>query len=122
MKTIKMLFGAALVGGVLSTSALAYTEQASAWPQAARPGVPTVAKVVNPTRLPQRFEGSTINVSLTVDAKGQPHNIKLLNASDADLVKSLTAAVAQWEFTPVQKNGVPVATKVVLPLKLISGT
>jgi hypothetical protein len=37
-------------------------------------------------------------------------------------VKSLTAAVAQWEFTPVQKNGVPVATKVVLPLKLISGT
>ena len=122
MKMIKMLFGAALVGGVLSSSALAYTEQPSAWPQAARPGVPAIAKVVSPTGLPQRYEGETVNVSLTVDAMGQPRHIRVLNTADATLTKSVTAAVSQWQFTPVQKNGVPVSTKVLLPLKLISGT
>src|SRR5437868_3598036 len=122
MKTIKMLFGAALVGGVISTSAFAYTETPSAWPQAARPGVPTVTKVVNPTGLPQRFEGATVHVSFTVDPTGQPRNIRLLDESDANLAKSLTVAVSQWQFAPVQKNGVPVSTKVLLPLKLVSGS
>jgi len=122
MKMIKMLFGAALVGGVISTSAMAYTEQASAWPQAALPGVPTVNKVVNPTGLPQRYEGATVDVSMTVDAMGQPRNIKLLNHADPALAKQLISAVSQWRFTPVQKKGVPVATRVVLPLKLIANS
>jgi TonB family protein len=122
MKMFKMLFGAALVGGVLSTSALAYTEQPSVWPQVARPGIPAIAKVVNPTRLPQRYEGATVNISLTVDPTGQPRHIKLLTPADPELARSLIAAVSQWQFTPVQKNGVPVATKVMLPIKLISGS
>jgi TonB family protein len=121
MKSLKLFSGAALAVGLFSTSAFAYTEQPTPWPQVARPDVPVVAKVVSPAGLPQRTEGQTVNVAFTVDASGQPRNIRLMGAADPDLAKSLIPALSQWRFTPVQKNGVPVSTRVVMPLKLIAG-
>lgn len=121
MKTSQLILGAALAAGLFSTSAFAYVEQPTPWPQAPRTDVPVVTKVVNPTDLPQRSQGMTIDVSFTVDASGQPRNIRLLSVSDSALEKKLIPALSQWRFAPVLKNGAPVSTRVVMPLKLISG-
>ena len=122
MKMIKILIGAILAGGIVSTSALASVETASVWPQTAQAGKPTVTKVVNPTRLPQSAEGATVKVAFTVDANGQPRDIRLLSPADPYLTQSLVTALSQWRFNPVQKDGVPVSTRVVMPLKLISNS
>ena len=119
MKMIKLLAGAALAGGLIS-STFASEEAPTAWPQSARTDKPTVTKVVNPTGVPQRHEGATVDVTFTVDANGQPHHIKVLSPADPDLTRSLVPAIAQWRFTPAQKNGAPVSTRVLLPLKLVS--
>jgi TonB family protein len=122
MKMIKILVGAVLAGGIVSSSAFASVEALSVWPQIARADKPTVTKVVNPTGLPQRVDGATINVAFTVDQNGAPQNIRLLSSSDRLLERSLIPALAQWRFAPVLKNGAPVSTPVVMPLKLVSGS
>jgi len=121
MKTSQLLLGTALAAGLFSTSAFAYVEQPTPWPQAPRADVPVVTKVVKPMGLPLRAEGQTVNVAFTVDPTGQPRNIRLLSVSDSDLERKLIPALAQWRFAPVQKNGLPVSTRVVMPVKLISG-
>ena len=121
MKTSRLILGAALAAGLFSTSAFAYVEQPTPWPQAPRADVPVVAKVVKPTNLPLSSEGMTVDVSFTVDKDGQPRDIRLVSINDSALEKKLIPALSQWRFTPVQKNGVPVSTRVIMPLKLISG-
>jgi TonB family protein len=117
---IKNLVGAVLAGGILTTTAFAYVEQPTPWPQAPRADVPVVVKAVDLTGLPQRHEGATVELSFTVDTAGRPRNIRLLAPSDPELARRLIPTFAQWRFTPVQKNGVPVPMNVVMPLKLIS--
>jgi len=121
MKMLKLLVGAVLAGGVFSTSALASVDTPTPWPQLARTDQPTVTRVVNPTGLPQRVEGATVDVAFVIDRAGQPHNIRLLGSSDPALVQRLLPAIAQWRFTPAQKKGAPVASYVVMPIKLVAG-
>jgi TonB family protein len=121
MKMIKILVGAVLAGGIVS-STFANVETATAWPQVAQADKPTVAKVVEPTGVPQQMEGATIQVAFTVDQNGAPQHIRLLTSYNPALERSLLPALAQWRFTPVQKNGAPVSTRVVMPLKLISNS
>ena len=118
MKT-KSLVIAALLGGLLS-SASAFTlvtPAATATPVKFEAPVPS--KVVSPTELPPSFKGQTVDVSFTVDVNGQVSNVRLVRATDQYLTKSLVSALSQWKFTPARKNGVPVSTKVVLPLQLV---
>jgi len=121
MKTSQLISGAALAVGLFSSSAFAYVEQPTPWPQTPRADRPVVSKAVMPTGLPTRYEGATVEVAFTVDATGQPRNIQLLQESDSRLIKRLVLAISQWRFTPAQKNGVPVSTRVVMPLKLLAG-
>jgi TonB family protein len=120
MKTFKLLLGATLMGGLLSTSAFAYKEQPTPWPQAARVDIPTVAKVVKPTNLPANLAGSIVTLSFTIDAMGHPQSIKVVSPRNVNLKDSLLPAFAQWRFAPAQKAGLPASTRVELPLKLIA--
>ena len=79
---------------------------------------PMPTRIVNPTNLPSSYKGATVQVKFTVDEVGQAHNIRVVSDRDRALAKSLVAAISQWEFTPARKNGVPVSSKVVLPLEL----
>ena len=120
MNLKKIILSAALLGGVLSASAFATTADAHARvvTKAAVFEAPALAKMVSPTGLSRRH-GATVTVSLTVDANGQPGNIKVTSRDDQALTSSLVAAVSKWQFTPAKKNGVAVPSKVVLPLELV---
>jgi TonB family protein len=119
MKTSQTLLSAALFVGLLSVSAFATTPAAHSQTVAAMKfEVPVPASVVSPTGVPLGYEGKTVRISLTIDAAGQPHDIRVISVNDRVLTNSLVAAVSQWRFTPCRANGVAVSTKVVLPLEL----
>ncbi|MBI2518145.1 MAG: energy transducer TonB [Opitutae bacterium] len=119
MKSIKLIVGAALLGGLLAAPTFAATnlDRYVDHYKVVRTDVPLPAKVVNPTDLPARYIGAVVNVTLTVDATGQPRDIAL-ESPDAELANLLVPVVAQWRFTPAQKDGVPVAKRILLPLAL----
>ncbi len=120
MNLKRLILSAALLGGVLSTSALATTASAHhRITKAAAFEVPTVTKTVAPTGLPRRLEGAVVTFSLTIDANGQPSDIKIVWGGDRESAGNLLAAVAQWQFTPAKKNGIAVPAKVLLPVQLV---
>ena len=120
MNLKKIILSAALVGGVFSASALATTSDAhQRVTQSVAFEAPAVTKMVSPTGISRRLEGATVTLSMTVDANGQPSDIKVVSRADRGLTGNLVAAVAQWQFTPAKKNGVAVPSKIVLPVELV---
>lgn len=82
------------------------------------PGVPVPVSVVAPTVGPE-YTGATVQLEFTVDASGKPAQFAVKFATDDTLATAVVQAVKQWRFTPAEKNGSPVATKVVLPVKIV---
>ena len=119
MKTKSPVIAAALLGGLLS-SASAFTLVV---PVAPAPPLkfeaPAPATVVSPTELPSSFKGQTVDVALTISASGEVSDVRLVRGTDRSLTKSLVSTLSQWKFTPARKNGVPVSSKVVLPLQVV---
>jgi TonB family protein len=121
MKARHIVLATALLAGlVLSTSAFAASPAASS-PASSRLKLdaPAPANIVAPIGLPRAFEGVTVTLSLTIDEMGRPHNIKVVSRGDQDLAPYLIAAISHWEFTPARRNGVAVATKVLMPIELV---
>ena len=122
MNKTKILCSAMLIGGALvfsshafaSTSVDDYINQY----KSARADVPLPAVVVDPTDLPLRYAGATVRLLLTVDATGVPKNIVIVSPDDPALAQGITSAISQWRFTPALKDGVPVETRIELPLRL----
>lgn len=115
MNSRQLLLAAALIGGLFS-SASAATRVAPADYAA-----PTPTTVVAPTDLPRSHIGAVVTLRLTVDAAGQPGNIRVLSDRDPALAKRLVAAVSQWRFSPARHNGVAVGATIELPLELLEG-
>lgn len=122
MNKMKMLVGAALLSGLLSTSTFAAGVGNDASATEAAFTKPQPAKVVSPEWLPRRYLDTTVKVAFTVDENGQPRDIKIMGPRDRDLARSLVPAIAQWRFTPATKDGAPVAQRVVMPVKLVADT
>lgn len=80
---------------------------------------PVPARIVSPEDLPNEYRNRTVRLRLTIDAGGRPSDIALVRGRDAQLARRLFPAVAQWEFKPGTRGGVPVATHVVLPVHLV---
>ena len=120
MNLKKIILSAALMGGVLATSAFATTTAAHAKvaATAARLEAPVVTKIVSPTNLSRRHS-DTVMLSIQVDANGQPSNVKVMSRENVTVTNSLVAAVSQWQFTPAKKNGVAVPSKITLPVSLV---
>ena len=118
MKTKSLVIAAALLGGLLS-SAAALALDTSGATAAGKFEAPVPISIVNPTNLHPSYKGATVRVMFTVDEAGQAHDIRVVSAKDAAVAKSLAAAISQWKFSPGRKNGVPVSTKVTLPLQLV---
>lgn len=111
MNRFKLILSTLIASSILSTSAFATVTQFNA--------VPRPVEVVEPTDLPSRYVGETVNVTFLVDEMGNPSEIKLVDhADDTELANSLLPAMAQWKFTPLQKNGQAVSHRVMLPVEL----
>jgi|GEM_PF-1365740 len=120
MNSKKILALSAIVlGGVLSSSAFATTASSHASvAKAVAFEAPVLEKMVAPTGLSRRHEGATVTLSMTVDDKGQPSEIRV-PGNDQNLTRSLVSAVSQWQFVPAKKNGVAVPSKIALPIELV---
>lgn len=102
-----------------SVSASAVTDE-QAYLESCRkaPGVPVPVSVVSPTVGPE-YTGSTVELEFVVDAAGKPAEFSVKFATDDTLATAVVRAVKQWRFTPAVVDGVPVATKVTLPVKIV---
>jgi len=84
-----------------------------------RSGTPVPVSVVSPEVAP-RFAGSKVMLEFVVDATGKPtHIASVTPGADAELVASVSDAVAQWKFAPALVDGKPVARKVALPVTIV---
>jgi len=84
--------------------------------------LPKPVVVVEPNDVPRRFANTTIRVGMTIDENGCPSDIRVISPNSAYLEKSVVAAVNQWRFTPMVKDGTAVSQKVVLPLTITAPT
>jgi TonB family protein len=80
--------------------------------------VPVPTAVVAP-RVDSRCLGETVNVEFTVSATGKTSEFSIVSLSEPMLSDAVLQAVKQWQFAPAQRDGVPVTTKVVLPVHVV---
>jgi hypothetical protein len=84
-----------------------------------RTDIPAPIAVVTPA-LDSRFAGQQVTLEFVVDATGKPMLLSSATpGADAELVAAVTAAVAQWKFSPALVAGLPVAKKVILPVNIV---
>ncbi len=120
MKSKSLVIAAALVGSLFSSvSAVTIVDTGLAAVIAGKLEAPVPVSIVNPANLPPSYKGATVNLKFTVDETGQAHDIRVVSNKDRVVAKNLVAAISQWKFTPARQNGVPVSSKVTLPLQLV---
>lgn len=119
MKAVNKLAVLISLGALLPLAASATTlEQAYLDAASKAPGVPVPVAVVSPSDISAKYAGAKVELSFTVDAQGTPTGFSVVASPDATLAKVVMDAVSKWRFTPAQKNGAAVATKVVLPVRI----
>ncbi len=82
------------------------------------PGVPVPVAVVTPS-VGAEYAGITVQLEFIVDATGKPAEFSVKSETDSALAAAVTDAVKQWRFKPAVSNGMPVATKVALPIRIV---
>jgi protein TonB len=119
MKAVNKFVVVLLVGVFSSVFASAMTTEA-AYLESCRkePGVPVPVAVVSPA-VGAQYNGGHVHLEFLVDIKGRPAGFSVKSASDDALIAPVVAAVKQWKFLPAEANGVPVATKVLLPVQIV---
>lgn len=82
------------------------------------PRIPVPIAVVTPA-VSADYSGAHVDVQFIVDELGRPTNLTVQSAPDDTLSSAVMEAIKQWKFKPAERNGIPVATKVVLPVKIV---
>lgn len=118
MKTVNKLAVLFSLGALLPFASAKTPESAYLETCQKGPGVPMPVAVVTPS-VSSEYAGSTVELAFTVDATGNPTDLSVKSSPDATLAAAVVEAVKQWRFTPAHFNGAPVATKVVLPVKIV---
>ncbi len=78
-------------------------------------GVPVPITVVSPS-VSSGYAGQTVEITFTVNVNGTASEFGVKSSPDVALAEAVMDAVKQWKFQPAVSGGVPVATKVVLPI------
>ncbi|WP_158277367.1 energy transducer TonB [Opitutus sp. ER46] len=81
---------------------------------------PVPVKIVNPSDLPPTFKKASLEVVLTVDENGVPHDVRAIGLVDEKVEERVVTAVSQWRFTPSYLNGRAIPSRVVLPLDVLA--
>ena len=82
------------------------------------PGIPVPVTVVSPTVGPE-YDGAVVQLEFVVDVTGKPAQFSVKSTPDNTLAAAVMDAVKQWRFKPAEADGKPVATKVLLPVKIV---
>jgi protein TonB len=119
MKNINKLALLLSLGALLPVAASAKTLEQS-YIDGCRKGtdVPVPIEVVAP-QVDGYDIGQAVSVEFVVDTTGRPSGISIKSSSDRALANAVVDAVKQWRFTPAQRNGTPVATRVILPVRVV---
>jgi TonB family protein len=120
MNTTRLLITALAASGLFAAAHASVIVSEVATDPAAF-SAPAIAKIVSPEAVPHQYRNETVRLSLTIDEHGRPSDIALARGRDAQLARRLFPAVAQWKFKPATRHGTPVATRVVLPVRLVDG-
>ncbi len=119
MKAVNKLAVLLSLGSLLTLAASAKTlEQTYLESYRGAPGAPVPVAVVSP-RVGPEYAGSTVELEFNVDTDGQTSDFRVKSSPDSMLGEAVLAAVKQWQFAPAERNGVPVTTRVVLPVHIV---
>jgi protein TonB len=107
------------LGALLPFAASAKTLEQS-YLESCRKGsdIPVPIAVVSP-KVDGYDIGQSVQVEFVVDTTGHATGINIKSASDRAFAEAVVDAVKQWKFTPALHNGAPVATKVILPVRVV---
>jgi protein TonB len=107
------------LGALLPFAASAKTLEQS-YIESCRKGtdVPVPVSVVSPA-VDSYDIGQSVQVEFVVDTTGHATGVSVKSASDRAFAEAVVDAVKQWKFTPALHNGAPVATKVILPVRVV---
>jgi periplasmic protein TonB len=107
------------LGALLPVAASAMTLEQS-YIESCRKGtdIPVPIEVVAP-KVDGYDIGQAVRVEFVVETTGHTSDISVKSSSDRDFAEAVVEAVKQWRFTPAQHNGSPVATRVVLPVRVV---
>ena len=107
------------LGALLPFAASAKTLEQS-YLESCRKGsdIPVPIAVVSP-KVDGYDIGQSVQVEFVVDTTGHATGINIKSASDRAFAEAVVDAVKQWRFTPALHNGAPVATKVILPVRVV---
>lgn len=119
MKTQSVILALGLVlSAVPAAVALPSLDQSYLDTYRGQTGIPVPVSVVRPA-VSLDYVGSEVELVFDVDERGRPNHITSRTSASSELVSKLTAAVSRWEFVPRRgENGEPVATKVLLPVRI----
>ncbi len=81
-------------------------------------GFPVPTVVVSP-RVSQEAANQVVELEFVVESTGATSGFRVKSAQDILVADAVVDAVKQWRFSPAQRNGAPVATKVVLPVRIV---
>lgn len=116
----KLALSLGLLLAPLALVAADATEKAYVESYRSRADGPIPTSVITP-EVSSRFAGKQLVLEFVVDATGTPTAIKSVTPGvSAELVSSVSSAVAQWKFSPALVDGKPVARKVALPVNIVS--
>ena len=119
MKAVRKLVVLLIVGSLMSSFASAMgSEQAYLETCTKGPGIPVPVAVVSPSVGPE-YHGALVQLVFVVDEKGKPVDLAVKSSPDDALASAVLDAVVQWRFKPAEHNGVPVETKVLLPVRIV---
>ncbi len=119
MKAVNKLVVLLIAGVFPAVVALASTPEAAYLETCLKqPGVPVPISVVSPA-VGSEHSGGSVQLEFVVDETGKPAAFSVKSTSDTMLATAVVQAVKQWRFLPAKINGVAVATKVMLPVKIV---
>jgi len=122
MKVVNKLAIVFSLGALLPFAASAKTLEDS-YLEHCRKGtdVPVPVAVVMPS-VSGDYVGTTVELEFVVDTTGKPTELTVKSTPDSAVGETVADAIKQWRFTPAKLNGAPVATKVILPVKIVEPT
>lgn len=120
MKAVSKLVVLLSLGTLGTAAAFASSNPEQAYIESCRkdPGVPVPIAVVTPA-ISTEYAGSKVDLEFVVDQTGKPSQLTVKSDTDETLAAAVLDAVKQWKFKPAERNGVPVPTKVALPVKIV---